>query len=144
MYVMMIEPLEMIVSNWTPLDIFSAHKKWELKYSMPCNHDAARNLLGICWVHTVFLLKPGCSIRRHRQPQVRRGWKQESEKENRKKQEKVATQDASAHIFLPASLIAYWVRMQRFSIKRRSWGHQFVQQEGPKFLGDDKYIFLVI
>lgn len=39
---------------------------------MPCNHDAARNLLGIGWVHTVFLLIPGRSTHGHRQAQVRK------------------------------------------------------------------------
>lgn len=41
---------------------------------MPCNHDAARNLLGIGWVHTVFLLIPGRSTHGHRQAQVRKEW----------------------------------------------------------------------
>lgn len=115
MHVMMRQPLGMFVSNWTPIDSFSAPKKWELKDSMPCNHDAARNLLGICWVHTVLLLKPGCSTRRHRQPQVRRGWKQEREKENRQKAGKGCYSGCISKCLLPPSLNASWVRMQPFS-----------------------------
>lgn len=111
---------------------FSAHKKWELKDSMPCNHDAARNLLGICWVHTVLLLEPGCSTRRHRQPQVRRGWKQEREKENRQKARKGCYSGCISKCLFTPSLNASRVRMQPFSnVKRKSRGH-FVQQEGPK------------
>lgn len=49
-------------------------QKESSKYSMPCNHDAARNLLGIGWVHTVFLLIPGRSTHGHRQAQVRKEW----------------------------------------------------------------------
>lgn len=97
----------------TAIHRFSAHKKWKSKNSMPCNHDAARNLLGICWVHTVFLLKPGCGTRKHRQPQVRRGWKQERVNENRQKRKKLKMHQQTTFWLLP--LNASRVRMQPFS-----------------------------
>lgn len=122
----------MFASKWTLLYILLVlTKKWEFN-SMPCKHDAARNLLGICWVHTVFLLKPGC-IRRHRWPQVRRGWEQEKGKENRQKGRKGCYPGCiSEPLFIPL-LNASWVRKQPFSkVKTRIWG-QFVEQDGPRF-----------
>lgn len=116
----------------TAIHSLSAHKKWELKNSMPCNHDAAWNLLGICWVHTVFLLKPGCSTRRHRQPQVRRGWKQERVKENRQKGRKGCYSGCISKHFT-SSLNASRVRMQPFSKVKQGAGDSLCSKKVQTF-----------
>lgn len=86
---------------------------------MPCNHDAARNLLGIGWVHTVFLLIPGRSTHGHRQAQVRKKWEKQvgqgKGKEGKSREEKRRSSG-----FVPLHCVSGWSHLTSMSEESES------------------------